>query len=266
MAKRNRGMTKEAILKRWKEGYGQGESSQYKPWLTIQDVPSNGQVNRPLGWKTGRVHHLMSLNELRYFYLLEWSPVVADIREQFPLWPYEETQDLARELGMRYPTPPGGGLYVMTSDFRLTVEGGKDVVRTVKEAGDLDDEATIIKLDIEREYWARRGVDWGILVAEDLPMPVVENIQWLHPHLTLHGSSLDSEDVPAITRYLTSEVHGEQDSLATIARRCDDDLGLPPGSCLALARHLLASRQWQVDITARINPSRPIVLQRAQGT
>ena len=86
MAKRNRGMTKEAILKRWKEGYGQGESSQYKPWLTIQDVPSNGQVNRPLGWKTGRVHHLMSLNELRYFYLLEWSPVVADIREQFPLW------------------------------------------------------------------------------------------------------------------------------------------------------------------------------------
>lgn len=260
MAKRSRGVTRELVLKRWKEGRGQGEGDGYKPWLTIQDVPSQGQVNRVSGWKTGREHHLLSLNELRYFYLLEWSPIVTDIREQFPLWPPEETQDIARHLGHKYPMPPGGGVYVMTSDFRVTLEGGGDVIRTVKEGTELDEENTLVKLDIEREFWRRRGVDWGLIVAEDLPLPVVENIQWLHPHLTLHGSSLDPNDVPTITRYLTAEVRGSHEPLASIARRCDEDLDLLPGSCLALARHLLATRQWQVDMTTRINPARPISL------
>ena len=71
MARRNRGLTKQAIQKRWKEGRGQGEGEFYQPWLTVRDVSSRGQSNRPLGWKTGRAHRLLSLNELRYLYVLD---------------------------------------------------------------------------------------------------------------------------------------------------------------------------------------------------
>ncbi|WP_412026436.1 TnsA endonuclease N-terminal domain-containing protein [Deinococcus yunweiensis] len=264
MAKRNRGLTKDAIQKRWKAGHGQGEGKGYKPWLTIQSVPSQGQVNRPLGWKTGRVHHLMSLNELHYFYLLEWSPLVTDIREQFPLWPAEETEEIAQSLNIRHPAPPGGGPMVMSSDFMITLSSGQNVVRTMKEGSALSDDRTIEKLDIEREYWRRRGVDWGVVVADDLPMPLVQNVKWLHPHLILDGFGFDANDVPALLRYLTAEVLTSPDALATVARRCDDDLTLNPGSCLTLARHLIATRQWQVDLTVPINSSRRLTLQQAQ--
>ncbi|WP_345455065.1 TnsA endonuclease N-terminal domain-containing protein [Deinococcus aluminii] len=205
------------------------------------------------------------MNELRYFYLLEWSPRVLDIREQYPLWPPEETQAIARELGLKHPSPPGGGPLVMTSDFYLSLAGGENVVRTLKESAELDNERTVQKLDIEREYWRRRGMNWGIIVAQDLPLPVIENIGWLHPHLTLDGFGLDSNDVLVITRHLTEEVCASAASLADVARQCDDDFGLEPGSCLALARHLLATRQWQTDMSVRINPARPLALEQDRG-
>ena len=262
MARRNRGLTKQAIQKRWKEGRGQGEGESYQPWLSVRDVPSRGQSNRPLGWKSKRVHHLLSLNELRYFYLLEWATQVVDIREQYPLWPLEETQCIAAELGFKHPAPPGGDYMIMTSDFLIVLNDGRWVVRTIKEADELDNERVLQKLEIERVYWLGQGVDWGIVIAQDIPLALVENIQWLHPHFTLEGFDFNVDDLPALIRYLTGEVRASADALARVARRCDDDFGLPSGSFLALARHLLATRQWQVDMTQRINPAQPLVLQQ----
>lgn len=266
MAKRNSGLTKSSIKRRRKEGRGRGEGAEYEPWMTVGETPSRGQANRPYGWKTGRVHHLFSLNELRYFFLLDWSLSVTDIREQFPLWPLEETQDIARELELKHPTPPGGGLWVMTSDFRITLEDGRDFVRTVKPAAKLDDERVLQKFDIEREYWKRHDVDWGIVVAEDLPLTVVKNIEWLHAYRAPDGLMLDPQDRPHVTRYLTEKVYrNKEESLANVAGRCDDDFGLRPHTCLGLARHLLATRQWQTDMTVPIVASRPLVLCDPKG-
>ena len=44
-----------------KEGRGQGEGADYKPWLTIHSFASKGTVSRIPGRKTGRIHHLLSL-------------------------------------------------------------------------------------------------------------------------------------------------------------------------------------------------------------
>lgn len=149
----------------------------------------------------------------------------------------------------------------MTSDFRITLEDGRDLVRTVKPVAGLDDGRVLQKFDIEREYWRRHDVDWGIVVAEDLPLPVVKNIEWLHAYRTLDGLMLDPQDQPYVARYLTEKVYrNKEESLANIAGRCDDDLGLQPHTCLGLARHLLATRQWQTDMTVPINASRPLVL------
>ena len=48
-----------------------GELMEYKPWIQIQDFPSKGIVSRVKGRTTGRIHHLMSNLELRYFLLLD---------------------------------------------------------------------------------------------------------------------------------------------------------------------------------------------------
>lgn len=43
--------TFERIDKYIKEGRGQGEFENYKPWLTVRDVPSNGRIAREIGTK-----------------------------------------------------------------------------------------------------------------------------------------------------------------------------------------------------------------------
>lgn len=88
MTKRIRTINIEKLIK---EGRGQGHGSDYKPWINIQDVPSLGRVSRIKGIKTNRQHEFLSDLERNFFYLLEYSNNVVDIREQFPLLPLEET-------------------------------------------------------------------------------------------------------------------------------------------------------------------------------
>lgn len=45
MPKRQTGWTEAKISRYLKEGRGQGELALYKPWLTVQDVPSMGRVS-----------------------------------------------------------------------------------------------------------------------------------------------------------------------------------------------------------------------------
>jgi hypothetical protein len=168
MAKRKRQTDKTVIDKRISDGRGQGRGSDYKPWLLVQDVPSQGLATRIKGWKTKRVHHLLSNLELSYFYILEWSPVVFDIREQYPLLPLEETLAIAEQCGIRHPTDPKTQEpVVMTTDFFITVPRSMEVIeqaRTLKTAKDLQSERKLEKLEIERRYWHNR-----ISIGELLP-------------------------------------------------------------------------------------------------
>lgn len=67
MAKHVRTWNEAKYQRYLKEGRGQGDLSQYVPWVQIQDFPSKGIVSRVKGNTTGRVHHLMSNLELYYF-------------------------------------------------------------------------------------------------------------------------------------------------------------------------------------------------------
>jgi hypothetical protein len=67
------------------QGYVRGSGADYKPWLRVQDVPSRGRSRKFKGLKTGRVRHVLSDLEYAYLVVLEFSELVIDIREQFPL-------------------------------------------------------------------------------------------------------------------------------------------------------------------------------------
>jgi hypothetical protein len=78
-------MYSEDVMKKIREGRGQGTGARYKPWITVQNLSSRGQSNREFGYKAGRQHDLLSQLELHFFWILEWSLNVIDIIEQFPL-------------------------------------------------------------------------------------------------------------------------------------------------------------------------------------
>jgi hypothetical protein len=98
MARRRYEWTETRVQKYFSEGRGQGEGAEYKPWLTVFDVPSLGRVHRVAGLTTGRTHHLLSDGEYRYLLQCDWQPGITDIREQFPM-DREVTYRIARALG-----------------------------------------------------------------------------------------------------------------------------------------------------------------------
>jgi hypothetical protein len=265
MAKRKRTTNQTVIDKRISDGRGQGRGSDYKPWLLVQDVPSQGLATRIKGWKTKRVHHLLSNLELSYFYILEWSLIVFDIREQYPLLPLEETLAIAEQCGIRHPTDPKTQEpVVMTTDFFITVPQSIEVIeqaRTLKAAKDLQSKRTLEKLEIERRYWHNRNIDWGIVTEQEIPQALTKNIDWLHAFFRIEDlSPLSESEISRIATALTLRMAQGNVVLTDLTAECDDKLGLQPGTALSVSRHLIANRRWLVDMNKPIQPSKSLVL------
>jgi hypothetical protein len=261
MAKRKRTPTEAKIHKWIKEGRGQGRGAQYKPWLRIQDVPSKGLSTRVPGWKTSRIHHFLSNLELSYFYHLEWSDVVTDIREQFPL-PLEDTVLIAEELGIKHLMISNTQeSVVMTTDFLVTVQRGNteyDVARTCKYAQDLQSENVLKKLEIERVYWKTRNINWGIVTERDMNTVIASNVGWIYEHKIIKDLSADT--INRVQSVLTQSITTSSSPLTNLSFQCDDRLGLDPGTSLMIVRHLLASKKWEVDMTHQIQPEERLVI------
>ncbi|WP_242072268.1 TnsA endonuclease N-terminal domain-containing protein [Nostoc sp. FACHB-110] len=184
MARSKQDWTQAKFERDCKEGRGQGSGKDYKPWIKIQDFPSKGRVSRPPGWKTNREHHLFSDNEKRLFYVFEWSDAIVDIREQFPLLDLDLAISIADEMGINYPKDPQSNTpYVLTTDFMLSVKQGKKIVqkaRTFKLIKDLGSHSVAEKFELEKRYFAAKGIDWGIITEKEVPKQLAENVEWIH--------------------------------------------------------------------------------------
>ncbi|MBG9656278.1 TnsA endonuclease N-terminal domain-containing protein [Cytobacillus firmus] len=254
MAKRKTELTEKKIAELEKEGRGQGQGENYKPWLTIQDVPSIGVSTRGKGWKTNRIHQFLSKLERDYFYVLEWNDLIVDIREQFPL-NREDTLHLANEKGIKHPTDPKSQIpIVMTTDFLITVKsngGTTHVARTIKPSKELENDRTIEKFEIERAYWESRGIDWGVITEKEIPKDMVENVEWLHL------SYYEIEELPISTlntycQHMKSFIKKYNTSIIEMVTEFDQTFQLEVGMGLEILKHLIARKEVEVDITKKI--------------
>jgi hypothetical protein len=266
MAKRNRGSTQKRIEKWIKEGRGQGLGYEYKPWLKIQDVASDGRVTRLKGITTSRQHEFLSDMETNYFYILEYADNVIDIREQFPLLPIEETQLLAKEIGIKHPSDPSTNEdNVMTTDFLITVKKDNrliDVARTIKSSTDLMNRRNIEKFEIERKYWEKQGIEWGIVTENEIDETVAENIKYIHSYNYIFDidSFIDmseSEIEELIIEY-TRRVIDSVESIRKISDIFDDDFLLGKGTGISIFRHLVMKKCLKIDMMKPININKHI--------
>lgn len=256
-------LTQEGILRHVGKGHGHGSGPDYKPWLEVRHVPSLGKSSREMGWKTGRIHTLLSQLELRYFYHLEWADDIVDIREQFPLFPQADTAQLCEQLGIKPPRQPGAGVdMVITTDFLVRTNDGKDHARAVKYAKDLEDGRTVEKLEIERLYWHGRGVDWKIVTENEISDAFAKNVEWLHPKRDIKSLELAGEgEILCVRETIEEPLLGGIHSLTSATKNCDDLLGYRAGTSLSIARHLLANKVWMTDMQHRIEPMKPTAIQ-----
>ena len=249
---------------RIKQGRGQGTGADYIPWIQVRDFGSKGRVTRDRGWVTGRVHHLLSDLETKVFYIKEWLSLmrpIVDVQEQFPL-PLEETLRIAAHLHLRHPTVDGMPV-VMTTDAVVTVAGPDGPIRTayaVKYENELADPRAQPNLEIARRWHEAAGEPWGLVTERDVDHTLAANVEKLHEHRDL-SDRLPVADAARIIQVLTALVQGQRAPLRDLTTRCDDRLGYggkDAGASLAVAYHLIVTRQWRVDMGAPIDPSLPL--------
>jgi hypothetical protein len=255
MAKRMRSWNRTKYEQYVKAGRGQGEGSSYLPWISVHDFSSLGTVSRIAGHKARRVHHFLSRNELSYFFLLEWSDKVLDIREQFPLSDVELAADIAQKAGIEYPRDNISGFpYVLTCDFMITTTEGLKA-RTVKCASELQNRRTVEKLEVERRYWNCLGVDWKIVTEREMPMQKCRNIEWLYP----------ATDVPEYLISLRKDFLCQIQSAVLVGEAVeafDEQYGLPHGSGLRLLKNMLWNRELTCDME---RPLSAVIFQRMEA-
>jgi hypothetical protein len=263
MAKRKRIHDIEKMIK---EGYGSGVGSEYKPWIKIQDVPSLGRVTRVKGMKTNRQHELLSDMERNYFYILEFSDNVIDIREQYPLIPIEDTISIANESGIRYPTNPETGEdIVMTTDFLITIssaDGIKEVARTIKSKDDLLDKRILEKFEIERVFWEKRGIEWGIVTEEEIDKTIAYNISFIQGYKDIRNvdsfSEMEAIEVKDLIYELLKRIVDDERSMRSICSEFDNDMALEKGSGLSIFKYLIINKIIEIDISKKIDVSSKI--------
>jgi hypothetical protein len=259
MAKRNTSWDTNKLSRWIKEGRGQGEGKEYKPWLTIQDYPSMGRATRIFGWTTQRIHHFFSDSQLKYFYLLDWEEKVVDIREHYPLLDLEtvleDTADLKLDKFIDKKTKEP---YILTTTFLITLlnpDGQKSfAARSIKYASELSKKTTIEKLEIERRYWTAKGINWGIVTNKDINDVRAKNIEWIHSAMTSDDcNGLSRDEFDDLLDGLLYRLIDNQQNIREIISRFEKDYSLDAGAGLLLFKHLIAGKRIALDMDKPIN-------------
>jgi hypothetical protein len=193
----------------------------------------------------GREHHLFSdLEELVFLYA-DFSPHIVDIREQFPLFSRAETEEIAEEMGIKHPQHAGSS-DVLTEDFVFTTDDSTNRLqaRQVKYVSDLAKEGIREKLEIQRRYFERRGIEWRIVTERDLSTVISRNLRWLR-----RGAFECFEDIVAKEFSRQVVLGRSSETLARAIERAGSAVDLDKGQASLLFRRLV----WNHDVELNIN-------------
>lgn len=204
-------MTARKLIDMISAGYGQGHGDAYRPFLknTRAAISKKGtQSSGKLLYGLSRTCDFKSRQEKKIARALQWLGA-ADVREQFPIWPWPHSHPLVGAPGSeRLILPNAPGLlevaqqariphgcfvgtdlpYVATIDFMVTVYTNQ-VPRLVAIA--CKDREVVLdvdrlsrpleRLELERLYSARIQIPHFIVDDEVFGQILLANLEWLMP-------------------------------------------------------------------------------------
>lgn len=245
-----------------KQGRGQGRGAAYKPGLKTHEVPTTSVKHRPSSAIFQRTLQLLSDLEFQVFILFESIYHVTDCREQFPL-DLEVTIAIAERYGIKHPLLKEE-LHEQTTDLLLTVVvDGQErhfavFIKYAKALSAREAE----KAFIQEMYWARQGIPLFIVTEKQLSKILVRNAARLRAKLDpgFLRVAADAEQFERVAAHLTQLVLRRHEPLDALGEECEASLGIPePGTCVALARYLIANGYWRINLSDRVfDPLEPI--------
>lgn len=258
MGKKRTVNTFESVSRKIALGYGRGEGLGYKSWFTGHEFASMGYYIRLRGTTIPRLYCFVSELEADAFLLYDSMPDVSDILEQYYLT-LAETSEIADLLHIRHPFS-GKYLNAVTTDL-LVRKGGVWIARAIKSSRDLENRRTVEKLEIERVYFSRRGIDWKIITEKELGRDRIQNLNWLRNGMALEEVIPD----PFLRRTAESsfcQLYNENIiPFPRIIDLVESEFLLPAGTGICLFKSLIRQNLVSVDLEKPLNlldPHHPI--------
>ncbi|QRF22545.1 hypothetical protein FY534_01735 [Alicyclobacillus sp. TC] len=181
--------------------------------------------------------------------ILEWSDSVREIKEQVAL-DVDETLAIADELGIEHPSVDGSPK-VMTSDFVVEMTNNEVVVVQTKSwTFTLRD---VEKMEIERAYWLRRNARWMLVTDLQIPDVVVSNVRDVRKYVDLTDYHIPEKHVSRIRR-VAEPLIVKDIPMNEVGVMVDERLGYEYGTSLTVFRHLIAKKEWIIDMFEPIDP------------
>ena len=254
MGKRNTKWGPQTQMRYAREGRGTGSGRDYVPQILTHDFPSKGKVARVYGHTTERIHHLLSQLEKYFFLCLDFDPAVSDTREQFPL-ELKKTLLIAADLGYKHPES-NGWPSVMTTDFYFCRNGVWQAV-AVKPSDEVSKKRVAEKLEIERVYWEREGIDWEVKTELDINLDEADNILWLRHGAPLTEIITDKHQRESVCDVFCELYEKRHIPFETIIEGIERECHLPPGAGLQIFKHLVMERRISIDLEVPIDHHEP---------
>ena len=174
---------------------GQGAGADYKPWIYVREVKSEGTSSEPVDWVNGRTCQLLSQGEKYFWYYLRWDDSVKNIYEQYPL-DLDTTTKIAMNAGIK---PMQNGNQHMTTDFYVEYQDGHYEAFSVKDSRKVLTDERMNELQfVEMQYWELAGIPWHLVFKEDLDATYVQNIEIVTTFYDIN----DVHDVFSYIKYL----------------------------------------------------------------
>lgn len=238
---------------RIKRQLGMGEKEAYSSFIKPRDFSANSRVHRLMGHIIKRMYVLLSDLERSFFYYFDFSDLIKDIREQYPLLPLEKTLSIAAECQVKHPQNEKRKDIVMTTDFVLTIqrEDREELLAvSIKPSSKLNSRA-IEKMQIEKRFWNDQNVKWIILTERQINKIQNNNITFLRDFFNKEKIESDYSD-PILKELKNQKINSEltlRDFIDSVSR----SLRITEGDARRSFHHLVATKRVRFDYTKSFN-------------
>lgn len=223
--------------------------------LKVTTFSSKGRATRIFSYKTNKIHHLQSDNQLRAFLLLEWDDMVKNIKENVKLDDLETTLYNVENLRLdKFKDKETGDLYDLHTNFLIkttTKDKGEEMVAlSVKNISELQKVTVIEKMEIERRYWKVKGIKFYVITDNEIDKQFVENIKWAREALVDKGLKNKRELGEKLYYFLQER---KKEKINQVLEEFDVKEHLIKGTALFIFRYLIGIKEIEVDMKKTIN-------------
>lgn len=230
------------------------ERDEERMTLKVTTFSSRGRATRIYSYKTKRIHHLQSNNQLNIFLLFEWIDSIKDIKENVELKNLQATIYNVENLRLdKFEDRETGQLHQLHTNFLIKVlkeEKYEEIAVSVKSLSELERKTVIEKLEIERRYWKAKNIKFYLITEKEIDKQMVENIRWCRETLIDKSIENKAEIVEKLYYFLQEK---KEDILQEVLNEFDAEEDVENGTALFIFRYLIAVKEIYINMKEKID-------------